>query len=66
MPTIPPLEELRQRYAGVMADEAITRMSAWIEPNADGPCDDEEYLGRIMGNFDILQDKIEQALALGE
>ena len=62
MATIPPLQELRSMYADVMADESITDISYWNEPNTSAPCDEQQYLEKCLADGDELNDKIEEAL----
>lgn len=59
----PGIEELRGEFADVMDDEAVTAISYWKEPNNDAPCDEDAYLARALANGDLLNDKIEEALA---
>jgi hypothetical protein len=63
MPTIPPLDELRVKYADEMADKAVTNISGWTEPNSDKPCDEQEYLDRALRNADALNAKIKESLS---
>ena len=63
MTKIPPVEELREMYADVMEDKAVTNMSNWREPNSDNPCNEQEYLDRALKNGKALNDKIKEALS---
>ena len=58
----PTLDELRRKYADVMADQAVTNVSGWTEPNHDEPCDEYAYRERLHKNAPILFDKINEAL----
>ena len=57
------LEELRQKYADVMEDQAVTNISGWTEPNSDTPCDEIAYRERLKRNAPVLHKKICEALS---
>jgi hypothetical protein len=61
---IPPLDELREKYAEVMADKAVTALSNWKEPNSEEPCDENAYVQRAIGNADVLNAKLKEAMFL--
>ena len=63
MSKIPSLEELREKYADVMDDKAVTNVSGWTEPNAAEPFDEQGYLDRALKNADALNDKLKKALS---
>jgi len=65
MSKIPSLDELREKYADVMDDKAVTNVSNWIEPNTDAPFDEQEYLDRAKKNADALNSKLKEALSFG-
>lgn len=65
MHRMPPLDELRKKYADVMADGAIVNLSRWTEPNNAEPPDVEAFLERAHRNRDVLVAKMEEALNLG-
>jgi hypothetical protein len=46
-----------------MEDKAVTNMSNWREPNADDPCNEQEYLDRALKNGKALNDKLKEALS---
>ena len=63
MSDFPSIEELRAKYADVINNEAITRISKWEEHNEDEECDEAAYLNRALQNSDALNTKIAEALA---
>ena len=63
MSKIPPLNELREKYADVMSDKAVTNVSRWTEPNSAPPCDEQAYRDRVLNNAEKLNDKIKDALS---
>jgi len=63
MTKIPPLQELREKYADVMEDKAVTNISGWTEPNTDAPCDEQAYRDRALVNTEKLNAKIKKALS---
>lgn len=56
------IDEFREQYAEVMADEAVTNISGWTEPNSDEPCDEQAYRERLDKNAPILIEKLKAAL----
>jgi len=60
---MPSPEELREKYADVMNDKAVTNVSNWTEPNTGEPFDEQEYLNRAKKNADALNAKLKEALA---
>jgi len=65
MAKIPPVEELRKKYADEMADESVTKLSNWKDSNAEEPSDDEAYVQRAADNADALNKKLKEAMSLG-
>lgn len=51
------LEELRQKYADMMEDQAVTNISGWTEPNSDTSCDEIVYQERLKRNAPVLHKK---------
>ena len=46
----------------VMADQAVTNVSGWTEPNSDSECDEETYMRRMASNATVLHSKIKEAM----
>jgi len=62
MQQIPPLEDLRRRYASVMDNQAVTNVSRWTEPNTDGDFSAQVMLNHALQNGDALNAKLDEAL----
>jgi|GEM_PF-3383384 len=62
MATIPPLEELLEKYGDLLEENEVRELSYWALINDDGPCDEEQYLTQAEDRFDDLQEKIAGAL----
>jgi hypothetical protein len=59
--SFPSDEELKERYADLMANEAVRAISEWAEPNTDEPCDEGKYLECALGeNADALHRTIDE------
>lgn len=42
-------------FDAVMADQAVTNIAGWTEPNNDDECDEETYRARLAKNGPIFQ-----------
>lgn len=63
MAKIPSIEELREKYADVMADKAVTNISNWTEPNLGDEFSAQSLLDRALENADELNAKLDEALS---
>ena len=62
MTKIPSREELRERYASVINNQAAANVSFWTEPNTDKDFSAQAMLNHALENGDALNAKLDEAL----
>ena len=45
-----------------MADQVVTNVSGWTEPNPDSECDEKTYMRRMESNATVFHSKIKEAM----
>ena len=55
-------EFTEQEIDQVLADDSVTALSGWTEPNTDKPCDEEAYRRKLRANHESYCAKIQEAL----